>query len=227
MPFIYSATGQKIPLELSPDDVGVRFEATENTTRALRAMRSSDAAPTGKAAPQGFHRVMLLHNPGAARSSFATVRGALPRREMNAVRRTLPVFKEPGSGLRMVATREIVVRFKPRVRPEQQARLLVALTLTPVRENEFEPRQRIVEPVEGIDETVILEMANRLSEAAEVEFAAPNFISEHDKTLVPNDPQLAQQLEESDESRSRIRHPRGGGIGARWAGHAGLRRDGK
>jgi len=193
MSYIYSATGSKIQLELSADDVGVRFEAAEDTTRALRAMRAGAAAPTGLAAPQGFHRVMLLHDPGAARSSFATVRAALPRREMNAVRRTLPVFKEPQSGLRMVATREIAVRFKPRVTPAQQARLLMSLKLTAMRDNEFEPHQRIVEPVEQIDETVILELANRLSEAPEVAFAAPNFVSEHRKDLTPNDPMLAQQ----------------------------------
>ncbi len=193
MPHIYSATGARIELELSPDDIGVRFEGAENTTRALRAMRASDTAPTGRAAAHGFSRVMLLHDPGASRSSFATVRNALPRREMNAVRRTLPVFKEPESGLRMVATREIAVRFKPRVTPAQQAKLLMSLKLTVVRENEFEPRQRIVEPVEQIDETVILDLANSLSEAPEVSFAAPNFVSEHRKDFTPNDPMLARQ----------------------------------
>jgi subtilisin family serine protease len=110
------------------------------------------------------------------------------------VKRTLPVFTENISGLRVVATREITVRFKPKVTERQQNKVLNALNLTKERANEFTRRQFIVAPKEDIDETVILDLANRLVEFDDaVEYAAPNFVSEHRKAAATNDPRLNAQ----------------------------------
>lgn len=196
MPFIYSAQHQKIELTLSADDIGVRFETPDVTPRAVRAVRAAitETAASAATAPQSYDRVLLLHQPGAARTSFATVRDALPALMTRNVRRTLPVFTENESGLRVVATREITVRFKPRVTEQRQARVLADLDLVKDRPSDFVPRQWIVLPVRDIDETVIIELANKLAERTDVvEYAAPNFVSEHRKAAATDDPQLAAQ----------------------------------
>jgi len=203
VPFVYSATGQKIELTLSPNDIGVRFEAPESTPRAVRAVRASFSALTAEAAvePQtavkptlGYDRVMLMHSPGAARTSFALVRDALPKTLVENVKRTMPVFTENESGLRLVVTREITVRFRPGVNQQRQDKILDGRQLTKLRTNGFLARQFIVVPQQDIDESVILDLANSLAEQNDViEYAAPNFVAEHRKPARVNDPRLNAQ----------------------------------
>lgn len=196
MAFMYSANRKKVALSLSPDDIGVRFEAADLTAMAVRSARVALTADSAlhEHSPRGYGRVMLLHQPAAARTSFATVRDALPTRFVRAVRRTAPVYIDDRSGLRLISTREISVRFRPRSSEGSQAKLLSSFGLTAVRTNEFAATQQIVEPIAAVDETIVLDLANRLSEEGGlVEYAAPNFIAEHRKTATTKDPLLAQQ----------------------------------
>ncbi|MGH9839912.1 MAG: S8 family serine peptidase [Blastocatellia bacterium] len=196
MPFIYSATRQKRELILSPDDIGVRFETSEVTRSAVRAARSAMAAGEGapETSPRGYDRVMLIHQAGAARTSFATVRAALSASHTRGVRRTLPVYIEPESKLRMICTREITVRFKPGVDARRQQKFLTDLKLVKDRASDFAARQFIVTSSLDVDEAVTLDLANTLAERDDVvEFAAPNFVSQYRKEAATNDPQLAQQ----------------------------------
>ena len=199
MAHVYSSRGKKISLTLSPDDVGVRFETTEVAAKAFRAVRAGVArsVPRGETryriAPRHFERTMLLHDPGAARTAISTVRSALSTRAMAGVRRTLPVYVEEESQLRVVVTREITVRFKPATIAVQRAKVLKNLDLTIKERNEFSKRQFVVVPTNDIDESDTIRVANRLSECPEVEYAAPNFLSESRKLAMTNDPQLRAQ----------------------------------
>jgi hypothetical protein len=196
MAFMYSANRKKVELTLSPDDIAVRFGAADLTTMAVRSARVALTVDSAihEHSPRGYGRVMLLHQPAVARTSFAAVRDALPTRFVRAVRRTAPVYIEDRSGLRLISTREIAVRFRPRSSEGSRARLLSSFGLTMVRTNEFEAAQQIVEPIAQVDETNVLDLANRLSEQDDlVEFAAPNFIAEHRKTATTKDPLLARQ----------------------------------
>ncbi len=195
MPFIYSANRQKIELTLSADDIGVRFESPESAPRAVRAVSAAlEAEPTRRALPRRYGRVVLVHHPSASLTSFATVRDALPSRLVREVKRTLPVFTENESGMRLIATREVTVRFKSKVSEKQQQKVLASLKMTKDRASHFASRQFVVRPTDDIDETVILELANTLAEYDDVtEYAAPNFVSEYRKTAVPNDPRLNAQ----------------------------------
>src|SRR5690554_5290270 len=99
MPFMYSANRQKVELTLSADDIGVRFESPEVARTAVRATRGGTAPRSRtvelhETSPRAYGRTVLLHQAGAARASFATVRDALPRRLMTNVQRTLPVYVE-------------------------------------------------------------------------------------------------------------------------------------
>jgi len=196
MAFIYSAAGKKIEITLSTDDIGVRFE---DATVAASAVRAARTALTGtqtlhETSPRGYGRVLLLHETGAVRTAFATVRNALPASHTRSVRRTLPVYIEPESGLRLVTTREITVRFRPKATEGQQAKLLMSLNLTKARANEFASYQYVVIPTTPVDESVTLDLANTLSEQDDlVEYAAPNFVSEHRKSAATNDRLLSSQ----------------------------------
>jgi subtilisin family serine protease len=196
MAFMYSARRAKVELTLSADDVGVRFQAAELATRAARTTQRSLTGDTAlhEFSPRAYGRVMLLHESAVARTSFATVRDALPKKLVSAVRRTTPVYIEQQSGLRLVSTREITVRFQPKSSEGSRAKVLLSLGLTLVRPNEFRPNQQIVEPAAAIDETAVLDLANTLSERDDVvAYAAPNFIAEHRKAALPEDPLLPQQ----------------------------------
>ena len=199
MAHVYSVTGEKIALTLSPDDVGLDFETPAVAAKAFRSVQSSvaKAADPGVAhhrvVPRRFGQTLLLHEPGAARAAVSTARNALPARAMANVRRTLPVYVEDQSQLRVVLTREINVRFKPNVTRSQITKLLKSLDLTILAPNEFHPRHFLLVPTNNVDESEILALANRLSEQREVEYAAPNFLSEHRKFAATNDPLLSRQ----------------------------------
>ena len=93
-----------------------------------------------------------------------------------------------------MATREITVRFRPQVSEARKERLLRHLGLTTLRGNAFHLRQYVVAQPEYADGTRTLDLANRLREADNlVEYAAPKFISEHQKGALPNDPRLSRQ----------------------------------
>lgn len=196
MAYIYSIDRQKVQLSLSADDIGVWFQAPAAAASAVQVTRRAQVSSTAQdgTLPCCFDRVMLLHQSGATASAFATVRDALPTRHLNQVQRTLPVYIEPTSGLRLVTTNEIIVRFRHETSELQQTQLLSSLKLQKVRQNEFHSAQFIVAPIGGVDETVTLELANTLSEQVErVEFATPNFIAEYRKAALPNDPLLYAQ----------------------------------
>ncbi len=199
MAHVYSLAGDKISLTLSPDDIGVRFETPDVAADAFRSVRASvrrTAAP-GVAhyhlAPRRFDRTMLLHEPGAARTAVSTARNALSARAMTNVRRTLPVYVEEESQLRVIVTREITVRFKANVTESRRTKILKSLGLTIRATNEFNPRHYVVVPASDVDESDTIRLANRLSESREVEYSAPNFVSESRKLALTNDPLLSDQ----------------------------------
>lgn len=89
-----------------------------------------------------------------------------------------PVLRDPASDLRRILTDEISLRFKqiPSARDLKTVEKKYGVTIA--RQNEFAPRQFIVK-VKEPEGLRTLEVANQLDAADEVEFAAPNFISEY------------------------------------------------
>jgi len=215
MAFIFSAGGKKIPLRLSDDDVAVVFDhpklaqAAAATVRvakskAVRAAAPAAAAQAGAAPapaaetvamalPRHFGSIVLLHERGSTNAPIRTVAGALKKAHAIRAQRASPVYVDPESSLRAIATLEISVRFKARVSAATLRKLLQSLDLTTLRSNEFNARNFIVTQANQPDEWKTLELANKLSQRDEVEYAAPNFISEHRRFYQPNDPLLATQ----------------------------------
>ncbi|HEV7472817.1 MAG TPA: S8 family serine peptidase [Pyrinomonadaceae bacterium] len=198
MAHVHSLTGKKISLALSPDDIGVHFSTPESAAEALRSVRTNvkkQAAhgASHRAAPRHFGRTVLLHERGAARTAASTIQNALSARAVKQVRRTLPVYVEHHTQLRVVVTREINVRFKAKVTKSQRLRVLKSLNLRILAPNEFHPDHYLLVPTNDIDESETIDLANKLNERPEVEHAAPNFLSEHRKYVRLDDPLLSHQ----------------------------------
>ena len=89
-----------------------------------------------------------------------------------------PVLRDADSQLYQILTDEITVRFESVLPLKRLKAMEQKYGVTVARQNEFVPNQFIVKVAqpEGLR---TLEVASQLDAADEVEFAAPNFISEH------------------------------------------------
>jgi hypothetical protein len=90
-----------------------------------------------------------------------------------------PVLCDPASRLCQILTDEITVRFKQPAPNAERLRAQYGVTLA--KRNEFVPNQYLVKVADARG-LKTLEVANRLDSADDVEFAAPNFISEFSRT---------------------------------------------
>jgi subtilisin family serine protease len=207
--FIYSTAGEKIHLTPSLNDIGVRFKDTNVAKRAVRALIVSAEVPAAPqrvartiqghapvSFPRRYEQVMLMNDLGVAAAPMEGLVNALSRKFANKAESTYPVYVDDRSGLRVVCTEEITVRFKPKVTAAQRSKLLCGLGLEIDRPDEFVGHQFQVLPTALTFKSGFrsIDLANELREADDlVEFAAPNFVSEHRKSGAPNDPLFAQE----------------------------------
>src|SRR5688572_14494107 len=205
MPHYYAISGTPIQLDEAPNSIGVRFEGETGPTVARSAVRALMPAPSRRravsdterrpptTAVQHFGRFMLLHESRAAERPVETVVSALPRRLATHVSRTMPVFIERESKLKLVATDQILASFKPRASAARTRKLLHDLGLTVIGTSEFDRSRKILVPSSVRRASRTLDLANQLVEADDlVSYAAPNFLAEVRKRAV-NDPQFGQQ----------------------------------
>jgi subtilisin family serine protease len=196
MPHYYCASGNPIQLEEATDAVGVRFDGKAGPAIARTASRTltrSTGKRAGRPPVAGFGRFMVLHDARASIAPVETVVNALPRRLASQVSRTMPVFIEQKSKLRLVATEQILARFKPKATAAQVRKLLAGLGLTITGTSEFDETRKVLVPTAVRRASRTLDLANRLVEADDiVAFAAPNFLAEVRKRVV-NDPRFPSQ----------------------------------
>jgi len=182
MPHYYASRGTPIQLDEALDAVGVRFEGKAGPAIARTASRSLSRGVTTRAGQppvSGFGRFMVLHDARASVAPVETVVNALPRRLASRVSRTMPVFVERKSKLKLVATEQILAQFKPKASPARIQRLLGGLGLTIAGTSEFDVARKILVPSTLRRASRTLDLANRLVEAEDVvAFAAPNFLAE-------------------------------------------------
>ena len=90
----------------------------------------------------------------------------------------VPVWRDEQSQLLQVLTDEVTVRFKRPLLKKEREQVEKKFGFTIARQNEFVPNQFVVKVPNsrGVD---ALKVANELDADDEVEFAAPNFVSEH------------------------------------------------
>ena len=95
------------------------------------------------------------------------------------------VFRERGTGLVRVAARELVVRFKTRVRAATRRKILAKHRLCMRYRNRFRRQQMVLYVDDRPDGGTLLEIANDLAEMEEIVFATPNFVSEYRRSAQP------------------------------------------
>ena len=197
MPHYYAMSATPIELDEAPNDIGVRFEhedAIKLVRRAVRELAPATSRARSAAAPAShFGRFMLLHESGASMAPVSTVVNALPRILASRVARTMPVFVERRSQLKLALTEQILVEFRPGASPARRRKLLEGLDLQLVGRSEFDPSRHTLVPTAVRRASRSLDLANELVAADDViAFAAPNFLAQMRKGSV-NDPQFAAQ----------------------------------
>jgi hypothetical protein len=160
----------KIYLEPAEDTFAIRFDkkARPNIEELLRSL--------------GFVRevesenlsIVELNDP-ARQEALGKLRELLDAGEIEFI---TPVLRDKESQLLQILTDEITVRLKPNVTLKQLKSAEKKYGFRVARENEFVPNQFILKLTRpaGLH---TLEVANELAGMDEVEFAAPNFISEY------------------------------------------------
>ena len=98
--------------------------------------------------------------------------------DSGAAEAIVPVWRDEESQLLQVLTDEVTVRFKRALPKKEREQVEKKFGFTIARQNEFVPNQFVVKvPISrGVD---VLKVANELDADDEVEFAAPNFVTEH------------------------------------------------
>lgn len=199
MPHYFAASGAPIELDESPDDIGVRFGHEDGAATARKAFNALAGPAPRAAAPSDvpvrrFGRFMLLHDAGASTAPVEAVVNALPQRLAARVARTMPVFVERDSKLKLVATDQILAAFKPRASAAARRKLLDGLGLAIAGTSEFDPSRQILVPTTVRRASRTLDLANQLVAADDViAYAAPNFLAEVRKRAAVDDPRFAAQ----------------------------------
>jgi hypothetical protein len=121
--------------------------------------------------------LLILHR--SSRVTAARVRSAVTiLKKGGLVEFVMPVRRDPKSDARQVLTGEITVRLKPGAPARQTlAALKAEHGVEVICRNEFEPTQYVVS-VPGPSSTRTREIARSLDRRRDVEFAAPNFITD-------------------------------------------------
>jgi len=197
MAHYYTSSAKPIQLDECPDDIGVRFEHANASKMARKAAfdiaAATKSAGVAAASAGQFGRFMVLHESGASMSPVSAVVNALPRKLAMHVARTMPVFVERESQLKLVATDQILVTFKLGASPVRRRKLLDGLGLTLTGHSEFDARRQTLVTTSVRRASRTLDLANQLVAADDVvEFAAPNFLAQIRKGSV-NDPKFAAQ----------------------------------
>ena len=186
----YYVDGKKVKLNRLPDSFAVRYKEGVSTKKmALKLIDQPglDNIEERKELPKS--RLVIISLPQSRR--LADVKSSLESLEKDEdVEFVVPVFREPKSGLRLIATDEITVRFKSGVSPEAVESINKENDAEIIEKNRFVSNQftlRVKNPKD------ILEVANKYQESELTEFAEPNFVTETRKAALPNDEYFHEQ----------------------------------
>lgn len=121
------------------------------------------------------HMAVFQRSAGVGRAAVEAALDSLKSRR--AIDFVAPVLVDPDSHTRQVPTDEILLRLKPGRTQRVLKSLREPRGLTISRRNEFEPSQYVLKVPTG-SATETLEIARELDSSEDVEFAAPNFLTE-------------------------------------------------
>jgi hypothetical protein len=160
----------KVYLQPVDDVLAVRYAKSEVEVRAA-------LSSLGKVKEVEAQKLFIVQLRGVSEKETA-LQQIQPLIDRGLIDSVVPVLRDEESQLLQVLTDEITVRFKRALPKKQREAVEKKFGFTIARQNEFVPNQFVVKvpTSRGVD---ALKVANDLDAADEVEFAAPNFVSEH------------------------------------------------
>ena len=186
----YYAGQKKIKLQRIADSFAVRYKP-ETTSKAMEKKlgKKTYFADAEERKELPHHRVVIVTVPHTRRAAD-TQKSINKLQTEKDVESVTPVFRESQSGLRLVATDEMTVRFKDGVSRQDIDAFNKSNGVELIKENRFVKNQFLLR-VKPPGET--LKVANLYQESDLTEFAEPNFITEARKAALPDDVYLGQQ----------------------------------
>ena len=160
----------KVYLHPVEDVVAVRYASSKEELR-----KTLSSFGTVKEVEQQQLFVVQLRSSSDKEKVLDQVKSLIESGSAEAI---VPVWRDEESQLLQVLTDEVTVRFKRVLPKKEREQVEKKFGFTFARQNEFVPNQFTVKvPVSrGAD---ALKVANELDADDDVEFAAPNFVSEH------------------------------------------------
>jgi subtilisin family serine protease len=217
--FFYNGE-QKVPLVLVEDTLVVGFNEPI-TERRLEELRSSDRRIEILGRSRALlDRNILIYRVGAVANGAEKLR-LFAARLLHSPNITFIslVFRDPASGLYLIATDEVIVYVHPEVTPERVAALAAEVGAEVVSRSEYTPQQFVLRVKSGLP-AAAMDAANALHQRPETEWAVPNFLREKELAFQERQYHLHNTgfqggLPGED---SRVRGPAGPGAVARaWA----------
>jgi hypothetical protein len=160
---------KKTAVEELPDTIAVRCRDAACEAQVRKALRGIG---TVRAVASQRLLIVTLADPANRRRALEKL-GEL--QDTGTVEFATPVLCDPSSRQHQILTDEITVRFKKPIPSAERLKKQYGVTVA--RLNEFVPNQCILKVTDSRG-LKTLEVANRLDASRNVEFAAPNFISE-------------------------------------------------
>lgn len=159
----------KVYLQPVDDVLAVRYA---NSKEEVREALSS----LGKVREVEPQKLFVVQLPKASQKEQA-LEQIQPLIDRGLIESIVPVLRDEESELLQVLTDEVTVRFKRALPKKERAQVEKKFGFTIARQNEFVPNQYVVK-VPASTGADALKVANDLDADDEVEFAAPNFVSE-------------------------------------------------
>jgi subtilisin family serine protease len=178
----YYVGDKKVKLNKLPDSFALKYKQ-DVPSHAIekKLLDIPDIADAEERKAMPVNRLVIVTLPQSRR--LEDVKGSIRSLEDDdSVEFVVPVYKEPQSGLRMIATDEITVRFKSDVSEEAINKLNKKTGVEIIKKDQFAPNQYTLK-VKDPKET--LAIANKYHESKLTEFAEPNFFSEIKKASIP------------------------------------------
>jgi subtilisin-like proprotein convertase family protein len=186
----YYAGGKKIKLNRLSDSFAVRHkEGIPSVSMGKKLSARVAFADVEESKEMPKHRIIIVTLPPSRH--LADVKKSMKSLENDSdVEFIVPVYREALSGLRLIATDEITVRFKSNISQSEIEKFNEENEVEVIEQNRFVPNQYLLR-VKNPKDT--LAIANKYQESSLTEFATPNFLSEVKKAALTNDEFINEQ----------------------------------
>ena len=174
--FVYNARKQPVKLVPLQTEI-VRERMTRAVTVAVRGVQPQRESPnTSGLVARAARAFFDIGRTAPSKAAVAEPKGPPP-----------VAFRQADTGLIHVVYREIVVRFRPGTSNRTRQALLKKHGFKVRRVNRFFPNQVIVhDPQRKHTGEKLVEVANDWAETEDVEFSAPNFVSQYRRFAAPS-----------------------------------------